>query len=64
MTNRPNDDRPTGLMFSYYLHLSDHGIFTPVVPKGGFHRPSKKTTFPQEFCNEICTTYVCTIRKS
>ena len=23
----------------------------------GFHGPPKKTTFPLEFCNEICTIY-------
>ena len=24
--------------------------------------PPKKTTFPPEFCNEICTIYVCNIK--
>ena len=28
-------------------------------PRGS---PSKKTTFPQEFCNDICTIHVCTIK--
>ena len=34
--------------------------FTPVGAQGG--TPLKKTTFPPEFCNEICTIYVWTIK--
>ena len=39
------------------FHLSDQGSFTPI----GVHGTPKKTTFPLEFCNEICTIapYVC-----
>ena len=32
------------------LTLSDQGTFTPVG--------AEKTTFPPDFCNEICTIYV------
>ena len=45
---------------SVHQHLSDHGTFTPVGAQGG--STLKKTTFPPEFCNEICTIYVCAIR--
>ena len=32
-------------------------------PRGGFHgTPPEKTTFPPEFCNEICTIYVRAIK--
>ena len=31
-------------------------------PRGVPWNPLKKTTFPQEFCNEICTIYVWTIK--
>ena len=42
--------------------LSDQGTFTPVGAQGGsMEPPLKKTTFPPEFCNEICTIYVWTI---
>ena len=34
----------------------------PLVPKGGSVESPKKTTFPREFCNEICTIYICTIK--
>ena len=44
------------------LHLSDQGTFTLVGAQGGSMEPPKKTTFRQEFCNEICTIYVWTIR--
>ena len=37
-------------------------LLLPLVP-GGFHGTSlKKATFPQEFCYEICTIYVWTIK--
>ena len=40
-----------------------YGTFTPVAAQGGFHGTSlKKTTFPSEFCNEICTIYVRAIK--
>ena len=43
--------------------LSDQGTFTPVGAQGGFHgTPPEKTTFPPEFCNEICTIYVRDIK--
>ena len=32
-------------------HLSDQGTFSPVGAQGD-------STFPPEFCNEICTIYV------
>ena len=31
-------------------------------PRGFHGTPLKKTTFPSEFCNEICTTYVRAIK--
>ena len=31
-------------------------------PRGFHGTPLKKTTFPPEFCNEICTIYVWTIK--
>ena len=34
----------------------------PLVPKGVPWNPPKKTNFPTEFCNEICTVYVRTIK--
>ena len=37
-------------------------LLLPLVPKGGSMEPLKKTTFPPEFCNEICTIYVWTIK--
>ena len=44
-------------------HLCDQSTFTPVGTQGGFMEPPlKKTTFPPEFCNEICTIYVWTIK--
>ena len=48
----------------YYQHLSDQGTFTPVGAQGVFHEtpPLKITTFPPEFCNEICTIYVWTLK--
>ena len=36
-------------------------LLLPLVPKGFHGTPLKKTTFPPEFCNEICTIYVWTI---
>ena len=40
-------------------------LLLPLVPKGGFHgTPPEKTTFPPEFCTEICTIYVRVIKKS
>ena len=42
---------------------SDQGTFTPIGAQGRFHwTPPKKTTFPPEFCNEMCTIYVWTIK--
>ena len=42
---------------------SDQGTFTPVGAQGGFHGTHlEKTTFPPEFCNEICTIYVQAIK--
>ena len=45
-------------------HLSDQGTFTPVSAQGGgsMEPPLRKTTFPPEFCNEICTIYVRVIK--
>ena len=38
-------------------------LLLPLVPKGGFHgTPPEKTTFPPEFCSEICTIYVRVIK--
>ena len=43
--------------------LSDQGTFTPVsAQEGGSMEPPEKTTFPPEFCNEICTIYVRAIK--
>ena len=40
-------------------------LWLPLVPYGvPWNPPPKKTTFPQEFCNEICTIHVCTIKKN
>ena len=36
----------------------------PLVPQGGFMEPPKKTTFPPEFCNEICTIYMYALLKT
>ena len=53
---------------SFYLltdlnDLSDQGTFTPVSAQGGVPwNPPEKTTFPPEFCNEICTIYVRVIK--
>ena len=45
------------------LTLSDQGTFTHVGAQGGsMEPPIKETSFPPEFCNEICTIYVRTIR--
>ena len=44
-------------------HLSDQDTFTPVGAGGGIPwNPPKKTTFPPEFCNKICTIYVRIIK--
>ena len=45
--------------------LSDQGTFTPVGAGGGGFLGTLpyKTTFPAEFCNEICTLYVWTVKK-
>ena len=54
-----------GLKSSSCDPLSDQGTFTLVTlvhKREGFPDPPKKTTFPPEFCNEIGTIYVCTIR--
>ena len=38
-------------------------LLLPLVRKGvPWNTPLKKTTFPPEFCNEICTIYVWTIK--
>ena len=37
-------------------------ILLPLVPKGVPWNPPEKTTFPPEFCNEICTIYVRVIK--
>ena len=37
-------------------------LLLPLVPKGGSMEPPEKTTFPPEFCNEICTIYVRDIK--
>ena len=42
--------------------FSDQGTFTPVGAQGGSMEPPEKTTFPPEFCNEICTIYVRVIQ--
>ena len=48
--------------------MFDQGTFTPVGAQGGGGRfpwnPPKKTTFPPEFCNEICTIYVYALSKT
>ena len=51
-----------GLKASSCGPLSDQGTFTPVGVGGGGR--GKKTTFPPEFGNAICTIYVnvCTIK--
>ena len=46
----------------YHLNLSGQGTFTPVGAQGGSMEPPEKTTFPPEFCNEICTIYVRVIK--
>ena len=54
-------EKPHG--FHAYALLSDQGTFTPVSAQGGFHgTPPEKTTFPPEFCSEICTIYVRVIK--
>ena len=40
----------------------DQGTFTPVGAQGVPWNPPEKTTFPPEFCNEICTIYVRAIK--
>ena len=46
---------------SYIEKLPEIKVFSlPLVPKGGSMEPPKKTTFPLEFCSEICTIYVWT----
>ena len=42
------------------LQLSNQSTFTPVGAQDG--TPLRKTTFPPEFCNEICTIYVWNIK--
>ena len=38
-------------------------LLLPLVPKGVIWNPTpEKTTFPPEFCNEICTIYVRVIK--
>ena len=49
-------------MESWLVPLSDQGTFTLVGAQGGFHGTPEKTTFPLEFCNEICTIYVRAIK--
>ena len=47
----------------YLAHLKvTKVLLLPLVPKHG--NPLKKTSFPPEFCNEICTIYIWTIKKS
>ena len=48
--------------FCTFGSKSDQGTFTPVSAQGVPLEPPKKITFPPEFCNEICTIYVCTIK--
>ena len=47
-------------MESWLVPLSDQGTFTPVGAQG--EPPPWETTFPPEFCNEICTIYVQAIK--
>ena len=52
-------------LFDDKFNTSDQGTFTPVGAQGGrFHGtpPPRETTFPPEFCNEICTIYVRDIK--
>ena len=56
-------------IFGRYIALntlkSVQGTFTPVGAQGGGGvpwNPPEKTTFPLEFCNEICTIYVQDIK--
>ena len=45
--------------------LSDQGTFTPVgAGGGGSMETPEKTTFPLEFCNEICIIYVRAKKKN
>ena len=51
--------------FKYLGHLKvTKVLLLPLVPKGGGvpWNPPEKTTFPPEFCNEICTIYVRAIK--
>ena len=51
-----------GVQLDPLMHLSVHTYVTKVLslpwcPKGFHGTPFKKSTFPPEFCNEICTIY-------